>query len=179
MKAPIAIAILASMMPIVASAQFFPRNEKLKAPELVGTNWLNLGDKKPFTLAERKGKVTIVHFWTFACENCQHNLPAYERLLQKYGSKDVAFVGIHTPEIEIEKKEENVKDAIVKEKIHFPVLVDRDGTNWKRWKQSMWPTIYVIDKAGYVRFEWQGELAWKGAKGEEDVVSAIEKLLKE
>jgi len=179
MKLSTALSLLVCAAPMLASAQFFERNEQLKAPEFVGSTWMNLGDKKPFSLADRKGKVTIVHFWTFACENCQHNLPAYERLLQKYAGKDISWVGIHTPEIEIEKKDENVKEAIAKWKIHFPVLVDKDGTNWKRWKQSMWPTIYVIDKAGYVRFQWQGELGWKGADGEQQVAKAIEKLLKE
>src|SRR5438132_1509338 len=102
MKLLTAMTLLGCALPLMASAQFFERNEKLKAPELVGTNWMNLGDKKPFSLADRKGKVTVVHFWTFACENCQHNLTAYERLQQRYAAKDIAWVGIHTPELEFE-----------------------------------------------------------------------------
>lgn len=161
------------------TAQLAERTANLKAPELAAGTWVNTPEGKPISLADRKGKVTIVHFWTFACENCEHNLKAYGRVYREFAPEGVEMIGIHTPELEFEKKEENVKEAITKKNIKFPVLIDGAGTNWKNWRQQVWPTVYVLDKAGYVRFQWQGELAWKGATGEAQLRAAVKKLLKE
>jgi thiol-disulfide isomerase/thioredoxin len=147
------------------------------APELVGSKWLNTQDEKPITLASRKGKVTLVHFWTFACGNCHANLPAYERLIKKYKAQGVEMIGIHTPELELEKDEAKLAAAIKKWKISYPVLVDGQGQNWANWKQQVWPTIYVIDQKGEVAYYWVGELAWKGARGEQEVSRVVDRLL--
>ena len=151
---------------------------KAIAPELSGGTWINLGDRKPITLASRKGKVTILHFWTFACSNCHANLPAYERLYAKYRSSGVEMIGIHTPELEIEKDEKKVAEAVKKWKMSYPVLIDEKGANWKSWRQNVWPTVYVIDQSGEVAYYWVGELAWKGAKGEEELMRVVDALLK-
>ena len=66
-----------------ASRAANPTSLSKTAPELSGGQWLNTTDHKPLTLAERKGKVTLVEFWTFACSNCQANLPSYARLYEK------------------------------------------------------------------------------------------------
>lgn len=148
-------------------------------PELVGGPWLNTEGGKPVTLASRQGKVTLVAYWTFACSNCQANMPAYRRLLEKYRPKGVELVSIHTPELKIERDVEEVKKHLAKFKIDYPVLIDGQGDNWKRWVMEVWPTIFVLDKQGRVRYRWIGELAWQGAKGEEKVASVIEDLLRE
>jgi peroxiredoxin len=148
-----------------------------KAPELVGTQWLNT--KAPITLADRKGKVTLVHFWTYQCYNCLNNLPAVARLTSRFKGLGVVTLGIHTPETEAEKKFENVVAALPKLKIEYPVLFDGKNENWNNWKQSYWPTLYVIDKKGLVRFQWQGELNYKGQDGEEQAARAVKQLLDE
>src|SRR5262245_19826332 len=56
-----------------------PTPLNLAAPEFVGGPWLNTPGNEPISLASRRGKVTIVHFWTYSCYNCQNNLPAYAR----------------------------------------------------------------------------------------------------
>lgn len=171
--------LLATMAIVPQTAQLAERTANLKAPELAAGTWVNTPEGKPITLADRKGKVTIVHFWTFACENCEHNMAAYGRIYREFAPQGVEMIGIHTPELEFEKKEANVKAAIAKKNIRFPVLIDAAGTNWKNWRQQTWPTVYVIDKAGYVRFQWQGELAWEGASGESQLAKEIKRLLKE
>lgn len=158
-----------------------PHIIKVKPPELVGaeSDWLNTPDKKPIKLESRKGKVTIVHFWTFGCINCKRNLPAYARWQKKFTKKDVQIIGVHTPETEEEKEPANVEKAIKRLKITYPVLIDPKGDNWKNWQQNFWPTVYIVDKKGFVRAYWVGELEWEHAGGEDIMTRKIESLLKE
>ena len=162
----------------VASRAENPVAMKTTAPELVGGPWLNT-DGKPVSLAARKGRVTIVEFWTFGCSNCQANLPAYERLSRRFAGQDVTLVGVHTPETAAERNPENVKRRVTQLGITYPVLLDGEGKNWSQWKQRYWPTVYIVDKAGRTRFRWEGELEYNGAGGEAKVAVAVEKLLKE
>ena len=152
--------------------------QAVKAPEFVGNKWLNTPDGKPVTLASRAGKVTLVHFWAFACSNCHANMPAYQRLLTKFKDRGVEMIGIHTPEIDQEKKDENLLAAVKKWAVKYPMLIDSDGQNWNNWKQDVWPTLYVIDQEGSVAYYWVGELAYKGARGEQEVANVVERLLK-
>ncbi len=149
-----------------------------KAPELVGSQWLNPPEGEPIMLQSRLGKVTVVHFWTFECINCRHNLPAYARLQKRFEKLGVQFIGIHTPELEAEKDPESVAKAIKELGITFPVLIDGQMQNWKRWGVHYWPTVYVIDKQGRVQFKWEGELNWEGADGETKAADAIRAMLK-
>jgi thiol-disulfide isomerase/thioredoxin len=162
----------------LSSAQV-PYAMVVPAPELVGGPWLNTPDNKPIKLADRKGKVTIVEFWTFGCINCQRNLPAYARWHKKYADKGVAIIGVHTPETESEKVWDNVQKKVKELGITYPVLFDLKSENWKNWKQHFWPTVYLIDKKGRVRYGWEGELDWKGAGGEAKMAARIDLLLDE
>lgn len=148
------------------------------APELVGNQWLNTAGK-PTRLAERRGKVTVVEFWTFACSNCRANLPAYTRLHRKFAPRGVAVIGVHTPETDAERDPKNVAREVKKLGITYPILLDTNHENWNRWKQQYWPTIYVLDKNGVVRSKWEGELASNGARGEAKIAHDIEQLLAE
>jgi thiol-disulfide isomerase/thioredoxin len=149
------------------------------APELVGTSWLNTPGGKPLTLASRRGKVTIVHFWTFGCINCKRNLPSYERWQRRYRNYDVEIIGVHTPETPGERSETAVTAQVKKLGITYPILIDSKSENWKQWRQEWWPTVYLIDKAGRVRYGWAGELDYKGAGGEAKMLRLIDALRKE
>ncbi len=152
---------------------------KDKAPEFVGGPWLNTKDGKPLTLASRKGKPTLVAFWTFDCINCRHNLAAYERLLAKYRPLGVELLSVHTPELPEEHDAKLLQQHIEKFKISYPVLVDNSETNWNRWHLSVWPSLYVVDANGMVRYHWFGELNWDNAGGEEKVAKILDGLLAE
>lgn len=167
----------AAVAAMTVCAQQFQRSQNLKAPEFVGSTWLNSADGKPPTLGSRRGKVTVVHFWTFACSNCKANLSAYGRIYAKYKARGVEMIGVHTPELEIEKSTANVKEAVAKYGIKYPVLIDTDARNWNNWRQQMWPTVFVIDADGYATFRWEGELAWRGANGEQQLDRAISAAL--
>jgi len=149
------------------------------APELVGGPWLNTPGDQPVSLASRRGKVTIVHFWTYGCYNCQNNLAAYARWYQQFAGRDVVIVGIHTPETSSERVGANVVRHVKDFKIEYPVLFDQSETNWRRWQQRYWPTVYLIDRKGKVRFRWIGELNYGGKQGEASMAKLVEDLLRE
>jgi hypothetical protein len=89
------------------------------------------------------------------------------------------MLSIHTPETEGEKNPDNVAQSLKKWKITYPVLLDRENKNWLRWQQQYWPTAYLIDKRGHVRYYWIGELEWNRAGGEKIMERYIQKLLNE
>ncbi len=144
------------------------------APELVGKQWFNTGGK-PLTLASRQGKVTIVEFWTFGCFNCRNNLPAYARWQKKFAAQGVQIIGVHTPETDSERDPRNVEKFLRDENITYPIITDAAYQNWNRWHQQYWPTVYLVDKAGRVRYRYIGELR----NNEAQVTQYIETLLKE
>jgi thiol-disulfide isomerase/thioredoxin len=145
------------------------------APEFTGvTQWLN---SKALRLADQRGKVVVVHFWTNGCINCIHNYPHYRRWTEKYkGNRDLVIVGIHTPEFDAEKDVDRIKDRLAKNKLTFAVAVDNDGANWKAWSNRYWPCIYLVDKSGKIRHRWEGEL---GDDGYKKVTGQIDELLAE
>ena len=178
MKAALAASLLLAVVPSLVRGQA-PANQSPMAPELVGKNWLNAPKEGSPTLAGRKGKVTLVAFWTFACINCQNNFAPYNRLLKTYRRRGVELISVHTPELPIERDPAEVEKHVKKFKIDYPVLLDPEGTNWKNWKQEVWPTIYVLDAKGRVRYYWVGELNYRNAGGENTVSKVIERLLSE
>ena len=77
--------------------------------------------------------------------------------------KDVVIVGVHTPETAGEHDLERIKAQAAKHGLKFPIAVDNDRSNWKAWNNRYWPTVYVVDRRGRVRYGWEGELNYKGA----------------
>ena len=149
------------------------------APELVGGPWLNTPGNQPISLASRRGHVTIVEFWTFGCSNCRANLPTYAKWNNQFKGKGVEIIGVHTPEFDAEKNPANVKAQIQKLGIEYPVLLDNQSANWRKWNQRFWPAVYLVDKAGKIRDKWEGELDYNGAGGSAKLTAKIEKLLAE
>ena len=107
------------------------------------------------------------------------NYPWYKEICKDYKNKAVVMIGIHTPETAAEKSVPNVRKALDKAGFTFPVAIDNKWTMWKRYKNGYWPSVYLIDKQGIVRWGWAGELAWKGAAGEALMRSRIDGLLRE
>jgi peroxiredoxin len=151
---------------------------RFKVPELVGAAaaWRN---SPPLSLQQQRGKVVVVHYFACGCINCIHNYPTYRQWRQDLAGKDVTLIGIHTPETKTERDIAHLERKLKEDDLVFPVLIDNDGANWNAWGNSMWPSVYVIDKQGYLRHFWAGELKWEGAKGDEIAMDWIERLLKE
>ena len=147
------------------------------APEFVTVeHWLNSG---PLTLRELRGKVVLVHFYAFQCHNCHANFEIYRRRHDQWREKGVVVVGIQTPETSQERDPAAVKSAAAERKLEFPIMVDVASKNWEAWGNTMWPTVYVVDKNGYLSQWWQGELNWKGATADKTIEQVVEQLLAE
>jgi len=150
----------------------------LKAPEIVNTGeWINA--PQPVRLSELRGKVVVIHFYASGCINCIRNYPTYREWQEKFQGKDVALLGIHTPETSAERDVASVRQKAAQEKFAFPILIDGQNANWNAWGNSMWPSVYVVDKRGYLRNFWPGELKWQGQTGDEFIAKRIESLLAE
>lgn len=146
------------------------------APELIESKaWVG---NRQVKLEELRGKVVLLHFYAFQCHNCKANFQHYNRWQQTLAERGVAVVGIQTPELADERDPLKVAAAAEEQGFEFPVLIDLQNANWEAWGNTMWPTIYVIDRDGYIRLWWQGELNWQGAKGDQVIEELVEKLLK-
>jgi peroxiredoxin len=149
----------------------------VKAPEIRGIEgWVN---SRPIKLAELRGKIVVLHFWTFGCINCIHNLPVYKTWYDELPRDKVVIVGIHTPETESEHHLDGLQRAVKQRELKFPIAMDLHAETWKAWGNSIWPAVYLIDRQGDVRYWWTGELKWKGTEGDKHMRARIDELIAE
>lgn len=141
-------------------------------PEFSGaTKWLN---SEPLSLTGNlKGKVVLVDFWTYSCINCIRTFPYITSWHEKYKDKGLVIIGVHAPEFEFEKEENNVRQAMRDFKIDYPVVQDNEFAIWKSYHNQYWPAHYLIDAKGHIRATHFGE----GAYAETE--KQIQDLLKE
>ena len=124
-------------------------------PSLGGAiEWLNT---QPLTMAELRGKVVLVEFWTYTCINWRRTLPYVRGWADKYKDQGLVVIGVHTPEFEFEKNRENVRHAVKEIGITFPVAVDSNYAIWGAFKNQYWPALYFVDAQGRIRHHHFGE----------------------
>lgn len=125
------------------------------APDFVGLgNWFN---SAPLKLADLRGKVVLVNFWTYGCINCVNTLPHVTRLYAKYRDRGLVVVGIHTPEFPFERSASNVQTALKRHGITYPVAQDNDSRTWNAYRNRYWPAQYIVDQNGKIVFHHDGE----------------------
>jgi thiol-disulfide isomerase/thioredoxin len=125
------------------------------APALVaGGDWIN---SKPLTLKQLRGKVVLVDFWTYSCINCLRTLPHLESWYRTYRSKGLVIVGVHTPEFAFEHVASNVRAAVKRLGIAYPVVQDNNYKTWDNYANEYWPAEYLVDRSGHVRHTHFGE----------------------
>ena len=141
------------------------------AAEFVGgTDWLNTD--KPIKLADLKGRIVLVDFWTLCCINCIHTLPDLARLEAKYPGV-LVVIGVHTPKFDNEMKTESIRKAVLRYEVKHPVINDADHKIWRAYGINSWPTLVLIDPDGKFYGTASGE-------GNLDLVDLhINKLIKE
>ncbi|MEU6211763.1 NHL domain-containing thioredoxin family protein [Streptomyces sp. NPDC047023] len=133
-----------------------PRRARVRAPELIGKGgWINTGGKD-LTLADFRGRVLILDFWTFCCINCLHVLDELRELEEKHRDT-VVIIGVHSPKFVHEAEHAAVVDAVERYEVHHPVLDDPELATWKQYAVRAWPTLVVIDPEGYVVAQHAGE----------------------
>lgn len=125
------------------------------APEFSGIEaWLN---SPPLTMQGLRGRVVLVDFWTYGCVNCVHTLPALKRWHERYASQGLAVVGVHTPEFAFERPLANLRDAVARHQISYPVAQDNGYATWKTFRNRYWPALYLIDREGQIVLRHFGE----------------------
>jgi len=132
--------------------------------------WIN---SQPLTLKSLKGKVVFIDFWAFDCDPCIETMPHVLELYDKYSKEGVVFIGVHTPRIDIEHDVTKLRAAIEKMGIRFPVVVDDKEKIFRDYLCDLWPSQFVIDRQGIVRYSHGGVGRYA------DMEEAIQKLLKE
>lgn len=128
-----------------------------EAPDLKNKygKWVNTD--KEISMEDLKGKVVLIEFWTFGCYNCTNTLPYLNKWYEKYKSDEFEMIGIHCPEFDNERSYENVKASVEELGIKYPVLTDNEFSIWKEYDVHAWPTIFLIDKEGVIRYKKVGE----------------------
>lgn len=126
------------------------------APPLVGiSGYVNT---TPDALKnEMKNKVVLYDFWTYSCINCLRTLPYLEQWNEKYADKGLLIIGVHSPEFEFEKNIDNVRMAVQKYNITYPVVLDSDHATWDAFGNRYWPAEYMTDYTGHIRHVHFGE----------------------
>ena len=132
------------------------------APELTGiSDWIN---SAPLTLASLRGKVVLVHFWTFGCINCIHVQPYVKAWYDRYAADGFVVVGVHTPELSFERDIGNVRTAVHDDDVRFPVAFDPAYATWRAYGNHYWPAFYFVDRDGRIRHVHFGEGDYDGSE---------------
>ncbi|HTP00857.1 MAG TPA: redoxin domain-containing protein [Anaerolineales bacterium] len=141
------------------------------APELNNRTWINT--PAPIHIADLRGKVVGIEMWTFDCINCQHVMPYLKEWYSRYRDQGFVLIGNHFPEFSYEADLSNLKRAVAADGITYPIAQDNDGRTWDAYNNSYWPSLYLIDKEGHIRYVHIGEGAY------DEIESNIKSLLAE
>lgn len=141
------------------------------APELTNETWLNVD--APLRLAGLRGSVVLLEMWTFGCYNCQNVIPSLKSWHAQYAEKGLVIIGNHFPEFLFEEDLANLQKAVQDNDIRYAVAQDNEGKTWRAYHNRYWPTLYLIDKQGNIRYVHIGEGHYK------ETEAAIQMLLAE
>jgi thiol-disulfide isomerase/thioredoxin len=117
--------------------------------------WIN---SAPLTLEKLRGKVVLVEFWTFDCINCLRSGDWVKRVAKEKAGAGLVVVGVHTPELPQERDLANVRTAVTRLGITYPVMFDGDYSYWNAMGNQYWPAFYLIDAQGRVQGSAIGEM---------------------
>ena len=116
------------------------------APALVAKGWIN---SPPLTPAALKGKVVLYDFWTYSCVNCVRTIPYIRSWYDRYRANGLVVIGVHSPEFDFEKNHANVRRAVKKLGVDYPVALDDDMTIWNTFGNQYWPADYLYNRSGH------------------------------
>lgn len=142
----------------------------VRAPELEGVGWVNVVD--PLSLAALRGRVVILHFWTLACVNCLRVIDELRELETAF-PEELTVVGVHSPKFPHEADHDAVRRAVARHRVNHPVIDDPEMRTWAQYAVPAWPTLVLVDPAGYV----VGSVAGEGHAAA--LSEAVERLLAE
>lgn len=128
-----------------------------QAPDISSSIWLN---SAPLRMADLRGKVVLVEFWTHGCSNCRNVEPYVKTWHEQYARRGLVIIGVHSPEFAYESTIENVQRYVTEHAIRHAVAIDNDFAVWNSYHNHFWPTLYLIDKRGMIRYSHIGEGAY-------------------
>jgi cytochrome c biogenesis protein CcdA/thiol-disulfide isomerase/thioredoxin len=141
------------------------------APNFAGiSNWLNTPGDRSLSISQLHGKVVLVDFWTYSCINCLRTLPQLRAWYDTYKKDGLVIVGVHTPEFAFEHVFSNVRSAVHRLDVTWPVALDNTYTTWDEYSNQYWPADYLVDRKGDVRAVHFGEGDYKAT---EDQIRAL------
>lgn len=127
----------------------------VRAPEFGAGEWLNTANR--LTMASLRGRVVLVDIWEYSCINCLRTLPYLREWHNRYADKGLTIVGVHVPEFAFGRERQQVEAAIQEQQINYPVLMDNRSETWDAFAVRAWPSKFLIDHLGYIRYFSQGE----------------------
>ncbi len=157
------------LSPFGSSAEY-KSSESATAPDLATGDWIN---SAPLKLNELRGRVVLIEFWTFGCINCRNTLPYVKSWHDRYKEKGLTVIGVHSPEFDEERKVENLRREVTSLGIRYAVVTDNDYQTWNAFHVEAWPTSFLLDKQGRIRWMHEGE------GGYDEAERLIQKLLAE
>lgn len=158
-RGPLAV-VSAGISRLTSGGQMIPSRkltEETKAPaapEISNGVWIN---SEPLTLKSLHRRVVLIDFWTFACYNCRNTLPSLKKWDAQYRDQGLTIIGVHTPELDFERDLDQLRREVAKLGIKYPVVTDQDYSTWKAYGVEAWPTLFLLDKQGRVRWTHVGE----------------------
>jgi thiol-disulfide isomerase/thioredoxin len=144
----------------------FEARPSTPAPALTATDLKGV----PHTLADYQGKLVLLNFWASWCPPCLREMPSLERLRVKMAGRPLEIVALDSAETA-----EDVNGYLSRMKLGFPILLDPDGSNTRRWKVFALPTSFLLDAEGRVRYVLTGPTEWD----EGEALQVIESMLSE
>ena len=142
---------------------------KVRAPE-IGRVWLN---STPLSFRQLRGRAVLVDFWDYTCVNCIRTLPYVQSWHERYRNEGLTVIGVHTPEFTFAQYESNVERGIREFALTYPIVIDSNREIWKAFANRYWPTKYLLDKDGYLRYGHFGEGGYR------ETEQVIQELLRE
>ncbi|MBZ0303186.1 MAG: redoxin domain-containing protein [Anaerolineae bacterium] len=144
---------------------------QVRAPEFGRGQWLNVDH--PLTMAGLRGQAVLVDMWEYTCINCLRTLPYLREWHRRYADHGLTLIGVHAPEFRFGRERQQIEAAIQQLDIPYPVLMDDQFATWDAFANRFWPSKYLIDARGYIRYQSHGE------GGYEEFERAIQTVLRE
>lgn len=145
----------ASSVAVADSIAPAPLKDLGPAPAFVRLeNWIN---SSPLELSQLRGKVVLVEFWTYSCINCLRTLRHLKTWHRTYAERGLVVIGVHAPEYAFERSLRNLKLAVRRHDIEYPVVQDNAFGTWNAYRNEYWPAVYLIDRNGRLVLRHVGE----------------------